>query len=215
MVVSCAFAGTVPAVIKALPAQLERVVLTGSTRRFTRFPDRITRNLIAAETMLAESEHPGLILHPTMICGEDGENNVQRIAAYIRRFGVVPLPEEGGSLVQPIYVDDLAASLEVALFRSEVIGSPIVVGGVDVIPYRALVEAVARAIGRRVRIVSVPAALLMAVAPLTQVLPWIPKISIPEVRRLLENKNFDISDMRHRLGVEPIGLDMMLARTFA
>jgi nucleoside-diphosphate-sugar epimerase len=150
-----------------------------------------------------------------MVCGEDGKDNVQRIAAYIRRFGVVPLPQHGRALVQPIYVGDLAASLEAALFRPDALGPPIVVGGNDVVPYRGLVEAVARAIGRRVRILPVPAAALMAMAPLTRLVPGIPTIGIPEVRRLLEDKSFDISDMRRRLGIDPLGLDAMLARTFA
>jgi nucleoside-diphosphate-sugar epimerase len=215
MVISCAFAGTVPAVIAALPKRVERVVLTGSTRRFTQFPDSIAKRLIAAETMLTESGHPGVLLYPTMICGEDGKNNVQRIAAYIRRFGVVPLPQHGRALVQPVYVGDLAACLEAALFRPDALGPPIVVGGKVVVPYSELVEAVARAIGRRVRIVSVPAAALMAAAPLTRLLPGFPTIGVPEVRRLLEDKNFDITDMRRRLGVEPMELDEMLARTFA
>lgn len=214
MVVSCAYAATAPAVIDALPAGVERVVLTGSTRRFTRFHDSVATNLIASESMLASSGHPGVLLYPTMICGEDGKDNVQRIAAYIRRFGVVPLPQDGRALVQPVYVGDLAACLEAALFRPDAIGPPIVVGGRDIVSYRELVEAVARAIGHRVRIVSVPAAALMAVAPVTRLLPGFPTIGIPEVRRLLEDKSFDISDMRCRLGVEPIGLEAMLTRTF-
>jgi nucleoside-diphosphate-sugar epimerase len=215
MVVSCAYASTTPEVIAALPKHVERVVLTGSTRRFTRFPDSIARSLMTAETMLGKSGIPGVLVYPTMVCGEDGKDNVQRIAAYIRRFGVVPLPQHGRALVQPIYVDDLAASLEAALFRLDALGPPIVVGGNDVVPYSGLVEAVARVIGRRVRILPVPAAALMAMAPLTRLMPGIPTIGIPEVRRLLEDKSFDISDMRRRLGIEPLGLEAMLARTFA
>lgn len=215
MVVSCAYAPTTPEVIAALPKQVERVVLTGSTRRFTRFPDGIAKSLMAAETMLANSGVPGVLVYPTMVCGQDGKNNVQRIAAYIRRFGVVPLPQNGRALVQPIYVGDLAACLEAALFRPDALGPPIVVGGSDVVPYRSLVEAVARMIGCRVRILPVPAAALMAAAPFTRLVPGMPTIGIPEVRRLLEDKDFDISDMRRRLGVEPLGLDAILARTFA
>jgi uncharacterized protein YbjT (DUF2867 family) len=215
LVVSCAYAATAPAVLRALPRDVERVVLTGSTRRFTRFPDDIANSLVTAEALLASSRVPGVLIYPTMVCGADGKNNVQRIASYIRRFGVVPLPQQGRSLVQPVYVGDVAACLESALFRPDALGPPIVAGGKDVVSYRGLVEAVARAIGRRVRIVSIPAAALMAAAPFTRLVPGMPSIGIPEVRRLLEDKNFDVSDMRRRLGVEPIGLEEMLARTFA
>ena len=37
-----------------------------------------------------------------MIYGAEGEDNVRRLAALLRRLPVVPLPEGGRALVQPI-----------------------------------------------------------------------------------------------------------------
>jgi uncharacterized protein YbjT (DUF2867 family) len=215
VVVSCASSRTTPHVLEALPAGIERVVLTGSTRRFTKFPDHIARQLIRAEALMESERIPGTIVYPTMICGEDGERNVQRIAAFIRRFGAVPLPDAGRVLVRPIYTGDVAACLEAALFRPDASSARIVVAGRDSVSYADLVRGVAAAIGARVRIVSVPASLLMAAAPLTRFLPGVPAITVAEVRRLLEDKSFPIDDMRRRLGVEPIGLEEMLARAFS
>jgi uncharacterized protein YbjT (DUF2867 family) len=214
-VASCAHARFAPAVLAALPRGIERVVLTGSTRRFTRFADAASAEVAAAETALAVSGRPGVIVHPTMICGPDGENNVQRVAAYIRRFGVVPLPKGGRALIQPIYVDDVARSLAAALFRAEAIGSPIVAAGPSAIAYRDFVVAIAEAIGRRVRILDMPAGLLVAAAAATRFLPGVPRIDPAEVRRLLEDKAFDIGPMRTRLGVEPLGIAETLARSLA
>ncbi len=141
----CIHARFAPAILAALPDRIERIVLTGSTRRFTRFVDAAAEEVIAAEAVLTASGRPGVIIHPTMICGPDGENNVQRVATYIRRFGVVPLPQGGRTLIQPIYVDDVVACLDAGLFRSEAPGSAIVAAGPAAVPYRDFVLAIARA----------------------------------------------------------------------
>ncbi|HUN45225.1 MAG TPA: NADH-ubiquinone oxidoreductase [Stellaceae bacterium] len=214
-VVVCAHARFAPTVLAALPGRLERIVFTGSARRFTRFPDAAAEQVIAAEAALARSGRPGVVIHPTMICGAGMENNVQRVAAYIRRFGVVPLPEGGRRLIQPIDVDDLAACLEAALYRDEAPGAAITAAGPAAVAYRDFVRAIARAIGRRVRILPVPASLLMAAAVATRVVPGAPRIAVEEVRRLSEDKAFDIGEMRRRLGVEPRDLDATLRRTLA
>ncbi len=214
-VVSCAPLRIAPALLAALPDRVERVILTGSTRRFTRFPNRNVAQRIDAETAFLGSGRAGIILHPTMIIGADGENNVQRVAAFIRCFGAVPLPNGGHSLIQPIYAEDVAACLEVALFRAAAAGPPVIIAGPEPVTYRSFVEAIAAAIGRRVRIIDLPAPVLIAAAPLTRLLPFLPRVETSEVRRLLEDKAFDIAEMRARLGVEPIDLRTALARTFA
>lgn len=209
----CAHACFAPAVLAALPDRIERIVITGSTRRFTRFMDTAANEVIAAEAALAASGRPGIVIHPTMICGPEGENNVRRVATYIRRFGTVPLPQGGRALIQPIYVDDVAACIEAALFRSEALGSAIVAAGLAAIPYRDFIVMIARAIGRRVRIVNVPAGLLAAAAIATRFVPGVPRIAPAEVQRLLEDKAFDIGDMRRRLAVEPRDIAETLARS--
>jgi len=213
-VASCVHARFAAEILAALPERLERVVLTGSTRRFTRFPDVAASQVAAAEAAFFASGRRGVMLHPTMIYGAEGENNLRRVAAYIRRFGVIPLPCGGRALIQPVHMHDVVSSLVNALFGGAAPGPPVVVAGPEPVSYRALVEAVAHAIGRRVRIVSVPAAPLIAAAKLTCWLPGVPGIASAEVRRLLEDKAFDIGPMRERLGVEPMSLETGLRLTF-
>jgi hypothetical protein len=64
------------------------------------------------------------------------------------------------------------------------------------------------------RILPVPAWVLMAGSVMTR-LPGLPVIRPAEIRRLLEDKAFDISDMRAVLGVTPRSLRDGLAATFA
>jgi hypothetical protein len=55
---------------------------------------------------------------------------------------------------------------------------------------------------------------MMAAAILTTLVPLLPTVRPAEIRRLLEDKAFDISTMIDTLGVRPIALDDGLMRTF-
>jgi len=213
-VVSCAHARFVVPLLAALPARIARLVLMGSARKFTRFSDEKAEAVRAGEKAYLASGRPGVMVHPTMIYGIGAENNIERVAVFIRRFGVVPLPRGGRSLIQPIHLDDVVRVLEGALDESDGAVSSLVLAGPEAVPYRALIEAIGRAIGRRVRILPVPAALLLAASRATALVPGLPTISPGEVRRLLEDKDFDISEMLARFGFEPLSLDAGLARSF-
>ncbi len=213
-VVSCAHARFVAPLLAALPAQVSRLVLMGSTRKFTRFPDEKAEAVRMGEEAYLASGRAGVMLHPTMIYGIGAENNIARVATIIRRFGAVPLPLGGRALIQPIHLDDVVRALAAALDETDGEVSSLVLAGPNAVPYSELIRAVARAIGRPVRIVPVPAALLVGASWLTRVVPGVPTISAGEVRRLLEDKDFDISAMVTRFGFGPLALDAGLARSF-
>jgi nucleoside-diphosphate-sugar epimerase len=212
-VASCAHARHIPAILAASPAGA-RFAFLGSTRKFTRWPDAHGNGVLAGERAFLASGRPGALLHPTMIYGAEGEDNVQRLAGLLRRLPVVPLPGGGKALVQPIHQSDVTRSLRAALDRDWAGPEALVIAGPDPVPYADFVRAVAAAARLAPpRIVAVPAALLLALAPLTA-LPFVPRIRTAEIRRLLEDKAFTIAPMRSRLGVHPISLTSGLALTF-
>jgi nucleoside-diphosphate-sugar epimerase len=213
LVVSCAHARHAPAILAAAPPPA-RLVLLGSTRRYTRWPDAHGRGVLAGEAALLGSGRSGVMLHPTMIYGAQGEDNVQRLAAVLRRAPVVPLPGGGRALVQPIHQDDVTRCIAAALAVDWRGPHAMVIAGPTPLPYADFVRAVARAAGLAApRVVAVPAWLLRAAAPLTA-LPGLPHIRGDEIRRLLEDKSFSIAAMIATLGVRPISLDEGLVRTF-
>ncbi|MDO9709681.1 NAD(P)H-binding protein [Paracraurococcus lichenis] len=213
-VVACVHAQWTPAILAAAPPAA-RLVLTGSTRRFSRWPDAHGDGVRAGEAALLASGRPGIMLHPTMIYGTEGENNVRRLAALLRRLPVAPLPGGGRALVQPIHQDDVARCFLAALRRPADTPEALVIAGPTPLAYRDFLVAVARAAGLRVpAVLPVPAGPLRLLAPLTRLLPGMPRIEADEIRRLTEDKAFDIGPMRARLGVEPMPLAEGLARTF-
>ena len=212
-VVSCAHARHTPAILAATP-RADRFVFLGSTRKFTRWPDAHGGGVLAGEAAFLASGRSGVLLHPTMIYGAEGEDNVQRLAALLRRLPVVPLPGSGRALVQPIHQSDVTRCLRAALDVAWDGPHSMVIAGPEAVAYKAFVHAVARAAGLRApRTVPVPTALLHALSPLTA-LPGLPRIRADEVRRLMEDKAFSIDAMRCTLRVDPIPLPAGLEMTF-
>jgi nucleoside-diphosphate-sugar epimerase len=209
-IVSCAHARHAPAILAAAPAT-DRFVFLGSTRKFTRWPDAHATGVLAGEAAFLAAARPGIMLHPTMIYGAQGEDNVQRLAALLRRLPLVPLPAAGRALVQPIHQSDVTRAIIAALARDWPTPTTLVIAGPTPIPYADFVRAIATAARLRPpRIIPVPATLLMAAA----LVPFIP-IRPNEIRRLLEDKAFDITPMRQQLGLDPIPLAQGLAETFS
>jgi len=213
-VVSCAHARHTPAILAAAPASAH-LVLLGSTRKFTRWPDQHGNDVLAGEAALLSSGRPSVMLHPTMIYGAQGEDNVQRLAALIRRLPVLPLPGGGRFLVQPIYQGDVTRAIRAALARQWQAPASVVVAGPEPLRYADFVRAVAAAAGLRTPVIlPFPAAPLIAAAGLTAHVAALPTIQAEEIRRLMEDKAFDITAMRDILGIEPIALAKGLALTF-
>jgi nucleoside-diphosphate-sugar epimerase len=214
VIVSTAHARHAPAILAAAP-QGAALVLMGSTRRFSRWPDAHGDGVRAGEAAFLASGRAGVMLHPTMIYGAAGEDNVQRLGALMRRLPALPLPGGGRALVQPIHQDDVTACLMAAIARARALTGTLVIAGPKALPYREFCAAVARAAGFRPRpILSIPAGALMALAPLTRALPFLPRVGADEVRRLTEDKAFDIAAMRATLGVDPRPLAAGLDQTF-
>lgn len=218
LIVTTAHVRHIGAILAASAPDVPLIAL-GSTRKFTQWPDAHGLGVLAGEKALHDAGRPGILLHPTMIYGAEGEDNVQRLAALLKILPFVPLPEGGRALVQPIYQGDVTRSIVAALDLAAqgAVQAPesLVIAGPEAMPYRDFVQAIARAAGLpRRRILSLPSSLLMAVAPLVARLPKMPAIGRDEIRRLLEDKAFDTEPMRARLGVMSIPFEQGLSRLF-
>lgn len=211
-IVLTAHARHLPAVLAAAPTGA-RIVALGSTRMFTCWPDAHARGVMEGACAFARSGRNGVLLHPTMIYGAQGEDNVQRLAALMRRLPVLPLPRGGRALIQPIWQGDVTRAIIAALDRQWDGPHELVIAGADQVAYRDFTRQVARAAGLRPRrIIPLPGAVLMVLARLR--LPGLPRVTPAEIRRLLEDKIFDIEPMRAQLGLQPVTLATGLARTF-
>ena len=215
-IVSCAHARHAASVLAATPANAQFIFL-GSTRKFTRWPDAHGNGVLAGEAAFLASGRSGVMLHPTMIYGAQGEDNVQRLAALLRRLPFVPLPDGGAALVQPIHQDDVTRAICAALQREWNGPHALVIAGPTPLPYADFIRAVAAASGQRPpQIVAVAGRSPDGAGP-PLLLHSVPAAgpSGREIRRLMEDKSFAVDPMIGTFGFTPMSLHEGLARTFA
>jgi len=197
--------------LDCLPTSCERLVLVGSTRRFTSLPDPAADAVRTAETLFLSSGVTGVMLHPSMIYGAPDDRNVNRLLGLVRSARILPLPDGGRNLVQPLFVDDMVAALAAAAVEPAVTGPSIVVAGPEPITYAAMLRACAAAQNETISIVPIPGLLMRAGAGLASALGIRTPFNAAEIRRATEDKSFDISAMKSRLGVTPRSFEDGLA----
>src|SRR5207248_1766019 len=134
------------------------------------------------------------IFRPTLIYGGGLDGNVTAIADFIHRFGFFPVAGEGRGRRQPVHADDLADACVKALECRPAFGRAYDLVGGTTLEYRAMVEAVARGIGREPRIVRLPPSLLRLMAG---------RGRREIVRRMAEDLAFDSTEAVRDFGYSP------------
>ncbi len=184
-----------------LSAGVERayfVTTTGVFSSYNQFSQIYREN----EAKIRASGLTYTLLRPSMIYGSMRDKNMNRLIRTLNHFPVFPLFGAGRSLMQPVFVDDLADGIVAA------IGNPISenreynLAGPVGLSYRRIVDTILKALDRRVTLLNVGLPLASGVATLAQHVPGFP-VTREQVLRLLEDKVFDVSLARADLGYNP------------
>ena len=154
------------------------------------------------EAKIRQSGLTYTILRPSMIYGSLRDKNMNRLIRTLNRFSVFPLFGAGRSLMQPVFVDDLADGIVAAIGNSSTENQEYNLAGPTGIPYRRIVETIAAQLERRVALLNIGLPLASGMVRFAQHVPGFP-ITHEQVLRLLEDKVFDISKAQKELGYSP------------
>lgn len=144
-----------------------------------------------------------VILRPTLIYGCGRDENISRMAQFIKRFGFLPLAGKAQGLRQPIHVADLA-ELMVKVAMSEMTGQQTYnVAGGSTLTYREMASYVFHALGKRARLVSLPDSLLASGARVARTLFGMDGLNAQMVLRQNRDLVFDDRPVRQRYGFHP------------
>lgn len=183
-------------------AGIERAVFVSTTAIFTTLDASTTPPRKQAEAAIRASRLLWTIIRPTMIYGEVGDRNLERLLRLLRRTPVVPLPRITGRQ-QPVHVEDCAETVAVALERPIAVGRCYQVAGPDPLSLREMVALAAAAAGRRPVLVPVPVRPLVVLARTYEGVARHPRFRAEQLARLAEDKVFDINPARQDLGHNP------------
>lgn len=156
-----------------------------------------------AEAAVRDSGLDWTILKPSLQFGPgDGFFNI--VAGLVRVSpGIVPVPGDGKSRFQPIFVGDLAAVVVRSLADPTTIGGTFELGGPQYWTYREITEEVLRALGKRRAIVPMPLPLIRLVAGAAELVHLPFPVATDQLRQLRLDNVGPLDLIPSRFGFEP------------
>lgn len=143
----------------------------------------------AAEEAVRESGLSATIFRPSIVFGIEGEL-IAQLSRAVRWSPVIPLPAGGRSILQPVWIGDVAECFLQAA-RMEATPRPVYdVVGPEVLTLAEVTRTLARAMGRRPRpVVPVPMGLARLAAGIVETLwPGTPPVTVDQLKMLgIEN----------------------------
>ena len=164
-----------------------------------------------AEEAVRASGLPYTIFRPSIIFGP-GDEFINVFARMIRRLPIIPVAGTGKTPIQPIWVKDLAKCFVAALSKEGARGKIYEAGGPEKLTLEAILDTVARVLGKRRGKIHIPMALMEVNAALLQFLPK-PPVTKDQLTMLREDNTCDVSALVRDFGITLSPLEATL-RTY-
>jgi NADH dehydrogenase len=160
-----------------------------------------------AEAAVRDSGLDWTILKPSLQFGPgDGFFNI--IAGLVRLSpGIVPVPGDGKSRFQPIFVGDVASIAVRALADPATIGTTFELGGPRYWTYREITQEVLRALGKRRAIVPMPLPVIRLVAGAAELVHLPFPVATDQLRQLSLDNVGPLDLIPSRFGFEPRSME--------
>lgn len=185
-----------------IPPSVERVVVVSSLRALSKVDCPTVAQVLAGERAVHQCAVPWTILRPSMIFGDGDDRNLSRIAARIRQGA--PIPVIGASYRhQPVFVDNV---IEVILAAAErpAQGQTFAVAGAAALSWGDLLQTMGDVLDRSPRLIRVPGGLVAFILRIAEALRFPTPVTSAQVRRLMEDKVYDIGPAQQELGFSPL-----------
>lgn len=192
-----------------------RAIFVSTTAVTTLLPAPSKRIRMAAEQAVRSSELSWTILRPTMIYGQPGDRNIERLLKMLPKLPIVPIPGNGQSLQQPVHVEDLAHAVITSASSDSTIEETLDIAGPRAVTFATLIALAQETLGQARPTLNIPIPFAHAVAAVARRIPVAPSVKAEQIERLEEDKQFDISQAFSRLNYSPRSLATGLAQEVA
>ena len=186
-------------------ASVNRLVFISTTAIFTQLNADSKTMRLRTEAEIMSRQLNWTILRPTMIYGARGDRNMERLIKAVRRFPIHPILGSGDRLLQPIHVTDLAQAVVDSYSCENSRGVAFNLSGKHPLTYRQVVLEVTQLLRKRTILFSLPLKMAILAVEICRRLPWFPKLTAEQVRRLDEDKAFSHQAAREAWGFDPMG----------
>lgn len=191
----------------ALKNNVKLVVYVHTTGRYSKFKSA-AEDYIRIEDWVIGSGMEYIILRPTMIYGSKRDRNMYKLVEYLYKYRLFPVFGRGDNLMQPIHAKDVGISVyEAYIARDKTVNKCYNIAGKYPISYIKLLRTVAKALKKRVIFLHIPYSLSLAGAYAYNFVFRNAVISVEQVMRMNEDKNFEYADAKNDFGFSPIAFE--------
>ena len=184
-------------------AGVKRGLFISTTAIFTQLNAGSKSVRLAAEEAIRASGLDYTILRPTMIYGSKRDRNMWRLIRLLRITPIMPIFGDGESLQQPIFVDDVAGAVLLALQTDATIGKSYNIAGKAPLTYNQVIDTVVSTLGKRVWKLHLPYMPIVRMLQFTERMRIRLPIKAEQVLRLNENKAFSYEEAQRDFGFNP------------
>lgn len=196
--------GHAESILKSMKeAGVKRGLFISTTAIFTQLNAGSKSVRLAAEEAIQSSGLDYTILRPTMIYGSPRDRNMWRLIRLLKITPIMPIFGDGESLQQPIFVDDVAGAVLLALQNNVTIGKSYNIAGKAPLTYNQVIDTVASTLSKRVWKLHLPYMPIVRMLQFTEQMRIRLPIKAEQVLRLNENKAFSYEEAQRDFGFSP------------
>lgn len=196
----------------ATKANISKAVFVSTTSVFTKLNPASKAIRLAAEKRIAECDIAYTIVRPTMIFGTKDDRNICRLIKYINKVPILPVAGPGSSLMQPVFVEDLASALYEIVKQDKFDSKAYNISGKTVCTFIELADMISKLLGKKIMKVHVPLRPMLSLFHLYEKISTSPKIKAEQLIRLNEDKAFSYEEASRDFGYAPLALEEVLRR---
>jgi len=161
---------------------------------------RYHRTKFEAEKIVENSGIAWTIFRPSVIFAPGDE--FTRMIVDIAGRAIVPLVSGGKALMQPVALSDVCRCMAFSLGIPETRGTVFELGGADRVSFREIIERVSAHLGKKPKLIYVPAAFVKPVVGFMQRFPSFP-LTYDQLVMLLEDNTCDTTQAEKIFGFKP------------
>ncbi|MCK5129749.1 MAG: NAD-dependent epimerase/dehydratase family protein, partial [Clostridiales bacterium] len=186
-------------------AGIRNIILVHTTGMFSRFKSASAEYIAIEQSILDENSDMNItILRPTMIYGSKKDRNMYKLIDYLNTHRFFPIFGNGKNLMQPVHAGDLGDAYYDVIDNWETTkNKQYNLAGKYPIEYIELIRTVEDALGKKVYNVKVPIWFSLFAAVVYNKISKGALISVEQVQRMMEDKNFSYVDATRDFGYRP------------
>lgn len=194
----------------AISNQVKRAILVHTTGIYSNFK-YASQEYIKVEKKVSELTHDTTcqtritILRPTMIYGDMCDSNMSKFIKMVDRFRVIPVINQGESLLQPVNARDLGkAFFNVLQSPLETAGKAYDLSGEEPIKMIDVFKTISRELNKRTFFISVPLSMGVFIAKFFKIITLGKVNYIEKTQRMGENRSYRHCEATNDFGYNPI-----------